>query len=78
MSTTLDEVKAVIFDVMKIDTKGIVPENRFVEDLKADSMDQFLLITGISEKFSLNINDEDATSIKTVGDAVNYIETHKI
>jgi acyl carrier protein len=77
MSSTMDEVKAVIADVLKIDVKEIKPETRFVEDLKADSMDQFFLIDGFCEKFNLTINDEDARQIKTVNDAVSYIDTHK-
>jgi len=77
MSSTLEEVKAVIADVLKIDVKEIKPETRFVEDLKADSMDQFFLIDGFCEKFTLTINDEDARQIKTVNDAVTYIDTHK-
>jgi acyl carrier protein len=77
MSTTFDDVKDVIVDVMKIDGDGINMETRFVEDLKADSMDQFFLIDGFCEKFGMNINDEAARSIRTVSDAVTYIDGHK-
>ena len=77
MSDTLENVKAVIVDVLKIDAKEIKEDTRFVEDLKADSMDQFFLIDGFCEKFDININDEDARNIKSVTDAVNYIDSHK-
>ncbi|KPL84513.1 acyl carrier protein [Thermanaerothrix daxensis] len=77
MSDTFEEVKAVIADVLKIDPSEITPETRIIEDLKADSMDQFFLIDGLSQKFDLAISDEDARQIKTVADAVRYIETHK-
>jgi acyl carrier protein len=77
MNNTEEGVKAVISDVLKIDTQGVGPETRFIEDLKADSMDQFFLIDGLSEKFKLTISDDDARSIKTVGDAITYIEGHK-
>ena len=77
MSSTLDDVKAVIADVMKTDTKGIKSETRFIEDLKADSMDQFFLIDGFCEKFGITISDEDARTIKTVEDAVGYIDKHR-
>jgi len=77
MSDVLEGVKEVIVDVMKIDAKDISLETRFIEDLKADSMDQFFLIDGFCEKFNLNISDEDARNIKTVADVVNYIETKK-
>jgi acyl carrier protein len=74
MSETLEKVKAVIIDVLKVDGEDIKPETRFIEDLKADSMDQFFLVDGFSEKFSLAISDEDAQKIKTVGDVVNLID----
>jgi acyl carrier protein len=74
MSDTFEEVKSVIVDVLKIDSSGINPETRFIEDLKADSMDQFFLIDGFCERFNISISDEEARSIQTVGDAVTYIE----
>lgn len=77
MSDTLKGVKEVIVEVMKIDEKNISPETRFIEDLKADSMDQFFLIDGLCEKFDLSISDEDARKIKTVNDAVSYIDAQK-
>lgn len=77
MSNTFEEVKTVIADVLKIDPSEITPETRIIEDLKADSMDQFFLIDGLSQKFDLAISDEDARQIRTVADAVRYIETHK-
>ncbi len=77
MSDVLEGVKEVIVDVMKIDSKEISLETRFIEDLKADSMDQFFLIDGLCEKFDLSISDEDARQIKSVKDAVTYIEKVK-
>jgi len=77
MSDTFEEVKAVIVDVLKIDGSAIKPETRFIEDLKADSMDQFFLIDGLSEKYNVSISDEDAREIKTVADAVRLIEKFK-
>jgi acyl carrier protein len=77
MSDTFVEVKNVIADVLKTDVKDIAPETRFIEDLKADSMDQFFLIDGFCEKFSIAISDDEARSIKTVGDAVSFIDSHK-
>jgi acyl carrier protein len=77
MSDTFENVKEVIIDVMKIDGEGISLDTRFVEDLKADSMDQFFLIDGFCEKFNMTIGDEDARQIRTVADAVTYIDSHK-
>ena len=76
MSATFEEVKAVIVDVLKIDGDEIKPETRLIEDLKADSMDQFFLIDGFCEKFDIAIEDDEARQIKTVADAVSYIEKH--
>jgi acyl carrier protein len=77
MSDTFEEVKAVITDVMKIDGENITTDTRFIEDLKADSMDQFFLIDGLCERFNLTISDEDARQIRTVKDAVTYVQEHK-
>jgi acyl carrier protein len=72
-----ETVKAVVMDVLKIDGDDITLETRFIEDLKADSMDQFFLIDGFCEKFDINISDEDARNIHSVGDAVKAIEANK-
>ena len=77
MSDVVDGVKEVIVDVLKIDDKDITLDTRFIEDLKADSMDQFFLIDGLCEKFDLSISDEDARNIKSVKDAVDYIDKTK-
>ncbi len=77
MGDTFEEVKAVVVDVMKIDDEGISTDTRFIEDLKANSMDQFFLIDGLCEKFDLAISDEEARQIRTVGDAVTYVDSHK-
>jgi acyl carrier protein len=77
MSETLDGVKEVIVDVLKIDPDEVSVETRFIEDLKADSMDQFFLIDGLCEKFDISISDEDARQIQSVGDAVTYVDSKK-
>ena len=74
MSDTLEKVKEVIVDVLKVDAENVTKETRFIEDLKADSMDQFFLIDGFCEKFDITISDEDARKIQTVDDAVTYID----
>ncbi len=77
MSDTLQQVKEVIVEVLNIDDVNITLETRFIEDLKADSMDQFFLIDGFCERFEITISDEDARDIKTVKDAVEFIDNHK-
>lgn len=74
MADTLEKVKEVIVDVLKIDAENVTEKTRFIEDLKADSMDQFFLIDGFCEKFDITISDEDARKIQSIGDAVTYIE----
>ena len=77
MSSTFEDVKSVIIDVLKIDGGGISSDTRFIEDLKADSMDKFFLIDGFCEKFNITIADEEARNIRTVNDAVTYIDSVK-
>lgn len=77
MKETFNAVKEVIVEVLKIDGDSITPETRFIEDLKADSMDQFFLIDGFCEKFDINISDETAREIRSVKDAVAAIEALK-
>ena len=77
MESTLELVKAIVVEVLKIDGDDITIDTRFIEDLKADSMDQFFLIDGFCEKFDINISDEDARAIQTVGDAVRAIDAAK-
>ncbi len=74
MSERLQGVKEVIADVMKIDMEQITPETSFIEDLKADSMDQFFLIDGFCEKFDINISDDEARSIQSVQDVLDYLD----
>lgn len=70
---TFEKVKEVIADVMKISVDDITLQTRFVDDLKADSMDQFFLVDGFCEKFNINIDDEAARTIHTVEDAVKAV-----
>jgi acyl carrier protein len=76
MSDTFDKVKEVIIDVMKLNPAetDITAGTKFVEDLGADSMDQFFLIDGFCEKFDTEIPDESAKDIRTVGDVVAYLD----
>ena len=76
MAETFETVKEVIIDVLKIDESEITMDTRFIEDLKADSMDQFFLIDGFCEKFNVNITDEDARDIRTVSDAVAKVDAY--
>jgi acyl carrier protein len=80
MSEIFEEVKTIIADELNLSEEeklGIKMETRIIEDLKADSMEQFYLIESFSTKFGAMISDKDAQGIKTVGDVVTFIETKK-
>ena len=68
-----EKVKEIIIDKLNVDEEKIVPEARFREDLKADSLDLVELIMAFEDEFGGEISDEEAQSIATVGDAVKYI-----
>ncbi|MCU0507276.1 MAG: acyl carrier protein [Anaerolineae bacterium] len=68
------KVKEIIIDKLNVDEDKIVPEARFREDLKADSLDLVELIMAFEETFGGTISDEDAQKITTVGEAVIYLE----
>ena len=68
-----ERVKAVIVDQLGADESTVTLEAAFVDDLGADSLDIVELIMGLETEFDLEIPDEEAEKIRTVGDAVNYI-----
>jgi acyl carrier protein len=76
MSDTYSEVKAVIVDLLNVPEEKINMDARFREDLEADSLDLVELIMAFEDRFGGEISDEDAQKITTVGEAVNYVETH--
>lgn len=69
-----DRVVGVVAETLKKDRGSITPESRFVEDLGADSLDMFSLVTQLEDEFSATIAEEDAEKLTTVGAAVAYIE----
>lgn len=69
-----EKVKAVIVDQLGVDEDDVTMDASFVDDLGADSLDIVELIMGLETEFDLEIPDEDAEKIATVGDAVNYIK----
>lgn len=64
----------IIADVLNVDTAEITMETTFVDDLGADSLDIFQIIMGIEEEFDIEISNEDAEQIVSVGDAVEQIK----
>ncbi len=71
---TDDKVKEIVADELSVDAAIVTPQARFVEDLGADSLDVVELVMRFEEEFEIEIPDEDAEKITTVGDAVTYID----
>ena len=65
-----EKLKSIIMDVLNQDTQEITMESTFVDDLGADSLDIFQIIMGIEETFDIEIDNDEAEKIVTVGDAV--------
>ncbi len=68
------KVKQIIIEQLSVEDSEVTPSASFVDDLGADSLDRVELIMAFEEAFDLEIPDEQAENIKTVQDAVNYIE----
>ena len=69
-----EKLKGIIADVLNVDEDEITMETTFVDDLGADSLDVFQIIMGIEEEFDIEINQEEAEKIVSVGDAVDEIK----
>jgi acyl carrier protein len=76
MSDTEARVRTIIVDLLGVDEEQVVREARFREDLEADSLDLVELIMAFEEEFEGEISDEEAQSITTVGEAVDYIDSN--
>ena len=74
MSTTLERVRKVVVDRLKVSDDEVSGQASFIEDLGADSLDVVDLVMGLEEEFDIEIPDEDAERIQTVGQAVDYID----
>lgn len=74
MTDAVNRVKAIIAEQLGVKPEEVTPEASFVEDLGADSLDTVELVMALEEEFGIEIPDEDAEKMTTVGDAVKYIE----
>ena len=69
-----EKIKEIIMELLDVDEDKIAPAARFREDLEADSLDLVELIMAFEDEFGGEISDEEAQEIKTVGQAVNYLQ----
>ena len=78
MDTVLEKVKEVISEQLDVEyVDSITTETTFIDDLGADSLDIVELIMALEEEFDMEIPEEEAEKITSVGDVVNYIEDHQ-
>jgi len=76
LATTLERVQNIVSDRLGVDADKVVPDAEFIGDLDADSLDLVEVIMAMEQEFDVEIQDEDAEKIRTVKDAVTYIDEH--
>ena len=69
-------VKEIIVEQLGVNENEVTPEAKFVDDLGADSLDLVELVMALEEEYNIEISDEEAEKILTVGDAIEYIQAH--
>jgi acyl carrier protein len=74
--SVFEKVKAIIVEQLGVDEDEVTMDASFIEDLGADSLDIVELVMALEEEFDLVIPDEDAEKIRTVGQAVKYLQDH--
>ncbi len=76
MASVEERVKQIIVEQLGVDEAEVTPNASFVDDLGADSLDTVELVMAFEEAFEIEIPDEDAEKIRTVQDAITYIDQH--
>jgi acyl carrier protein len=77
LATVLERVQGIVTERLGVEPDQVVESAEFIGDLNADSLDLVEVIMAMEQEFDLEIKDEDAENIRTVGDAVNYIQEHQ-
>jgi len=72
--STIDRIKNVAAELLKVDASRVQESSRFVEDLGADSMQSIELVAAFEEEFDIEMDEDVALGVKTVGDAVGFID----
>ena len=76
MATTFERVQAIVAERLGVDEDKVTMDAEFIGDLNADSLDLVEVIMAMEQEFDVEIKDEDAENIRTVADAVHYIDEH--
>ncbi len=71
-----DKVRDIIVEQLGVNPEQVTPEAKFIEDLGADSLDTVELVMAFEEEFGIDVPDEEAEKLQSVGDVVRYIEDH--
>ena len=74
---TFDKVRGMLADQLQVDASTITESTRLVEDLRADSANVLTMILDLETEFGIEVEDEVILNLKTVGDVVNYIDSHQ-
>ena len=74
---TLDKIKGIIAEQLGVDEEEVKLETNLAKDLEADSLDAVEIIMAIEDEYAIEIPDEEAEKIQTVGDLVRYVEENK-
>ncbi len=77
MSEITDKVKDIIVEQLGVNAEQVTPEAKFIEDLGADSLDTVELVMAFEEEFNIEVPDEDAEKLTTVGHVYDYVEKRK-
>lgn len=75
--TTEQRIKDIIVDQLGVNPDQVTPDAKFIEDLGADSLDTVELIMALEEEFGIEVPDEEAEKLQSVGDVVKYIEENQ-
>ncbi|MFW5871014.1 MAG: acyl carrier protein [Verrucomicrobiota bacterium] len=74
MSDTLDRIKKVTAEVLKVDPSNVKDDSKFVQDLGAESIQSIELVAAFEEEFDIEMDEDEALSVKSVGDAAEFID----
>jgi len=77
MSDTIGKVQAIVVEHLGVDSEKVTESASFIDDLGADSLDTVELVMAFEEEFGIEIPDDAAENILTVGDAINFIDSNK-